>query len=75
MRLLVGLFAASAEVMSFVTEPIAMLLWGIALLGLCSILRRTSQPKTAPAASAVDAGDNRALDATIEAVPSLAARS
>ena len=49
MRFLSELLTTSDKLMSFIAEPAAMLLWGIALLVLCSVIQarsRRESPRT-----------------------------
>ncbi len=76
MDLLIELFAAGSRLMSFVNEPVAMLLWGLALMALCSVLQRTAHRNPSNSPNPAEAQLEAAgLDANLNGVPSFASRS
>ena len=75
MRVLSELLATSDELMSFIAEPAAMLLWGIALLTLCSVIQARYRREPAPASSSPDLNSSETPLPNVDGIPSFTART
>lgn len=73
MRFSVAMFTATstAEVTSFASEPVAMLLWGTTLLAFSAMLRRANSRAAEPVYTPSTRSESQVMDG----VPSFAARS